>query len=299
MAMSPRLMRPIASGPSYHPEALAWKAAALANGGTVSPTTMQAVSDLCQAVDDNSLRDRFIRLNLFCGSNVQAAVVPLYRGPSPTGTQYGDAVDGNIGPFVTGTGYTQTTGFVTDSSSYLDTGMSISNMLAAGANYDEVHVSMWLKTVDTGSTAEMGGLDYWACAGDGGDGLYLSAGTSGYMQSAPNGGDYDFSAGSLGAGLHLAVRSSGSPFYTLNGIDQTITSNSGGGVAWSSAATVIGLLVLGYAYTDEACNIYRLPSGSGHQVGGYSYGLGMSTSGMRETWYDILLAFQQAIGRSA
>jgi hypothetical protein len=95
------------------------------------------------------------------------------------------------------------------------------------------------------------------------------------------------------------VRSSGSPFYTLNGIDQTITSNSGGGVAWSSAATVIGLLVLGYAYTDEACNIYRLPSGSGHQVGGYSYGLGMSTSGMRETWYDILLAFQQAIGRSA
>jgi len=89
MTMNSRLMRPRASGVAYHPEAKAWRTAALANGGTVSASTMQAVSDFCAAIDAAGIRSSFLRLNLVCGGNLAAARTPLYRGASATGTQYG------------------------------------------------------------------------------------------------------------------------------------------------------------------------------------------------------------------
>lgn len=96
MPMSPRLLRPIASG--VHPEAAAWRSAVVANGGSVSASTMKAVSTFCAAIDAAGIRDRFYRLNLFCGNSDASLIaprVPLYRGPSRTGTQYGNALDTN------------------------------------------------------------------------------------------------------------------------------------------------------------------------------------------------------------
>ena len=92
MGMSGRLLRPKTSG---HPEALAWRDAVVANGGTVSASTLAAVTTFCRSIDSAGLRDRFYRLNLFCGTGLEAALVPLYRGPSRTGTQYGFATDTN------------------------------------------------------------------------------------------------------------------------------------------------------------------------------------------------------------
>jgi hypothetical protein len=104
MVMSPRLMKPVASGPTYHPEALAWRTAALANGGTgITASTMQAVSDFCTAIDAAGIRSNFLRLSLMCGGNLAAARTPLYRASSPSGTQYGAAIDANVGPFVPAT----------------------------------------------------------------------------------------------------------------------------------------------------------------------------------------------------
>ena len=100
MPMSPRLLRPIASG--VHPEANAWRTAVVANGGSVSASTMKAVSAFCAAIDTAGIRDRFYRLNLLCGTGLNAALVPLYRGQSRTGTQYGNTTDTNTGPFVSG-----------------------------------------------------------------------------------------------------------------------------------------------------------------------------------------------------
>jgi len=98
MPMSPRLLRPIASG--VHPEAAAWRTAVVANGGSVSASTMRAVSRFCSDIDKAVIRDRFFRLNLFCGnsdSSLVAVRTPLYRGPSPAGTQYGATIDTNGG----------------------------------------------------------------------------------------------------------------------------------------------------------------------------------------------------------
>ena len=123
MPMSPRLLRPLASG--VHPEAAAWRSAVVANGGSVSASTLKAVSTFCTAIDAAGIRDRFYRLNLFCGTGLNAALVPLYRGPSRTGTQYGNTTDTNNGPFVAGD-YAETGasgGLIGNATSkYLDTG---------------------------------------------------------------------------------------------------------------------------------------------------------------------------------
>ena len=80
MAMNPRLLRPTASR-RLNPEAQDWINRVYANGGTVSQSTASAVSTMCDAIDAAGIRDRFYRLNLFCGDNLNAALVPLYRGP--------------------------------------------------------------------------------------------------------------------------------------------------------------------------------------------------------------------------
>ena len=101
MAMSPRLLRPRASG-ATHPEAALWAAAVVTNGGTVGSSTLAAVSKFCRDIDAAGIRDRFVRLSLFCGTGLSACLVPLYRGFSRTGTQYGNTTDTNNGPFVSG-----------------------------------------------------------------------------------------------------------------------------------------------------------------------------------------------------
>lgn len=66
------------------------------NGGTVSSTTASAVNTFCNSIDSAGIRDRFYRLNLFAGSNLEAAMVPLYRGTLLAGTQFGNITDTNV-----------------------------------------------------------------------------------------------------------------------------------------------------------------------------------------------------------
>ena len=87
---------------TYHPEAAAWQARAASNGGSVSTATMQAVSDFCTAIDAASgLRAAMVRLNLFCGDNLSAALVPLYLATSSGGATVGNGTDTN-NSFVSG-----------------------------------------------------------------------------------------------------------------------------------------------------------------------------------------------------
>jgi hypothetical protein len=74
-------------------EAQNWINRAYANGSTVSLQTATAVSTFCSAIEAASLRTKFYRLNLMCGDSLNAALVPLYRGQSLAGTQYGSEID--------------------------------------------------------------------------------------------------------------------------------------------------------------------------------------------------------------
>jgi hypothetical protein len=102
-----------------------WLDRVYANGGTVSAATAASVNQFCVDIDAAGIRSKMLRLNLFCGGNLNAALVPLYRGQSLTGTQYGNIYDDNKGPYVSGD-YTETgaTGGLkgNGTSKYLDTG---------------------------------------------------------------------------------------------------------------------------------------------------------------------------------
>jgi hypothetical protein len=89
-------LRLIASArPRVHHDALDWARRVAANGGAVSQATLRAVSRFCDAIDRAAIRDRFFRLNLFCGNSLSAALVPIFRSQSLGGTQYGNTTDTN------------------------------------------------------------------------------------------------------------------------------------------------------------------------------------------------------------
>ena len=159
MAMSPRLLRPIASG--VHPDANAWRTAVVANGGTTpSATTMNAVSKFCKDIDAAGIRSKFRRLNLFCGTSDASLVAvrtPLYRGESRTGTQYGSSLDTNVN-FVEGD-YTETGAsgglLGNGTSKYLNTGFNV-DQLPGAAN---CHIASYIRgTQDIASARTLVGV---------------------------------------------------------------------------------------------------------------------------------------------
>jgi hypothetical protein len=134
-----------------------WINRVYANGGTVSTATAGAVNTLCDSLESASLRDRFYRLNIFAGSNLNAALVPLYRGPSLGGTQYGGATDTNVGGLFVTANFSESGGLVGDGSTkYLKTGLA-SNQLAGGLTG---HAAIWRGTGTVASTRiALGGSD--------------------------------------------------------------------------------------------------------------------------------------------
>ena len=104
-----------------------WVNRVYANGGTVTSSTAAAVNTLCDSLDASGVRPLMYRMGIFAGTGLNAALVPLYRGPSLGGTQYGGTTDTNVGPFVSGD-YAETGasgGLVGNGTSkYLNTGLA-------------------------------------------------------------------------------------------------------------------------------------------------------------------------------
>ena len=132
-------------------EAKNWIDRVYDNGGTVSQATANAVSSFCDSIESAGIRDRFYRLNLFAGDNLNAALVPLYTGPTYGGTVYGNAVDTNFN-FVSAD-YVESYGLTGSSTTakYLDTGVP--------ANFNNTrHMSVHLANV-IGTYRKLIGLD--------------------------------------------------------------------------------------------------------------------------------------------
>ena len=150
MPMSPRLLRPRASG--VHPEAASWRTRVVANGGSVSSTTMQAVDRFCRSIDGAGQRDRFYRLSLLCGDNLTAARVPLYVSTAAGGAALGSAIDAN-NSFSSGD-YSVTGGIKCGTSRSLNTGLAPDS-----ADYATGHVSVWIRR--TGTFGRAGLVSSW------------------------------------------------------------------------------------------------------------------------------------------
>lgn len=146
--MSPRLLRP---RQSLHPEAADWAARVTAAGATYSGTTLTAVSKFCRSIDAAGIRSKFLRVNLFCGNSITAALIPLYRSSAYGGAVVGNATDTNNNFVSADFQETQSGGGLkgNGTTKYLNTGLTPNDI----PTQTSVHVSFSATDLETASTA--------------------------------------------------------------------------------------------------------------------------------------------------
>ena len=285
MSMSPRLMRP---RQTLHPEAASWVARVVANGGTVSGTTLSAVDNFCKAIAAAVIRDRFYRLNLFCGTGINACLVPLFRGSSLGGTQYGGATDTNVGGLFVSANYNETgaSGGLAGNGSnkYLNTGFP-TNTLSASDRHLAAYPITWPN----------GGYQYFL-------GSETAAGTSqqfalGHFDYADKGSfafgpnvaaSYLTSTTAISSGgMWIGVNTSGSGTIYRNGVANGTLSLT----AATPTASEIFAFAVNRASTPAGANYFN------GRIGGYSIGLSM-TAAQVVAYSTAMQSFQTALTRN-
>jgi hypothetical protein len=289
MPMSARLLRPRSTG--FHPEAQAWRNAVIANGGTVSGSTLTAVSNFCRSIDAAGIRSRFYRLNLFCGTGLSAALVPLYRGQSRTGTQFGDTTDTNNGPFVSGdyveTGSTGglngngTSKFLATGLNPFDAGMVETDFHASGYFRESINTSgVFIGCVN--SAAQRGVIFHPAFQTLG---MYVRFG--GLVNSGIENGTL-----SARTGLLLGVRRPGGAGFR-NGANINATSVTTGSLAWNASSASPALFV--FNRNDQQAS----PSNQYFNGRSQAYSIGLSmTDQQAADFHTAMQAFQTALTRN-
>jgi hypothetical protein len=277
MPMSPRTLRP---RQTLHPEAASWQARVVANGGSVG-TALPAVDRFCKAIASAGIRSKFYRLNLFCGTGLNACLVPLYRGQSQSGTQFGNTVDTNVGPFVSGD-YTATGGLTGGGSKYLDTGFA-TNILTAGdrhiAAYERVRPGATFNTF-LGSEAISGVAHSFSLG-------YNSPATIvqyGYGAFSPNLSAVTLSAVGLWMGVNTPANTG---LIYRNGVQDATSTQS----AATPEASNIFVFAINRASASAATSFYT------GTLGGYSIGLAF-TAAEAAAYYTAMQAFQAALSRN-
>lgn len=288
-----------AGSANLHRESIDWHNRVITNGGRVSVSTLKAVSNFCYRIDAAGLRDKFIRLNLFCGDNLTAARVPLYRGLSYTGTQYGNSIDTNNN-FISGNyierGNSGGLSAVGDGSQYLDTGLTDTG-LDSITNNQNIHLGIYINAMGISASAVIGAGDL-CCS-------YL------YMSISSSGGNHEFYVNSdCGSNNSVSPTSTSNiglfigsayPSNSINLYRNGTSLGSATSVAWSSAGNNLRMLVFGVSANDgEACSYEPLNDvgiGTLMRSSGYSIGKGLSSSDSTN-YYDAMQIFQSSLGRS-
>jgi hypothetical protein len=280
MPMNNRTLRPKASG--VHPEAAAWKSAVVANGGSVSASTLKAVAAFCAAIDAAGIRDRFYRVNLFCGTGLSAALVPLYRGQSRTGTQYGNTTDTNNGPFVSGD-YNETgssAGLAGAATKYLNTGVKANDL-----GQTDRHLSV------VADASALGLSSQYSIGGDnfGGAGNYywgiLAGSTAGNMMVRSQSSASNSSQFAITGKPHVILTGNGSATVYNNG-SSVVT-----GPVGAFTAPAQDIWVLGLNRAGSLADVYN------GRISSYSIGLAF-TAGQALSYYNAVAAFQTSMSRT-
>jgi hypothetical protein len=270
-----------------HPEAADWRTRVIANGGTVSASTFAAVEAFCRAVDTAGIRDRFYRLNLFCGDSLASALVPLYRGTSLSGGQLGSNADANAN-FVSGDyslsgGINNSTGASTKA---LSTGLSANALpqLQTG------HLSCAIMSYSSGNGFAMGIQQVSRFQST----LFVSNATSVSIGAANFSGDFGASIAAAGGRWMASRTSSTSGIAYRNGV-QTLSQATAQSTRLNGATT---LAVFGRTVSfDPATAGAVTGSAMTIRIGAYSIGDGMTAQ--QVSAFDTALAnFFTAIGRS-
>jgi hypothetical protein len=246
----------------------------------VSGSTLSAVSKFCSAIASAGIRDRFFRLNLFCGTGLNAALVPLYRGPSLGGTQYGNTTDTNNAFVGVGTDYAETgaSGGLTGNgtSKYLNTGLNTNSIGTEGhaAIYHKAslaNVGAAMLRISDG-VAHVFGLDY-------------STGVSNMRGFWGSGATVAF--GSTSGGLHTITRRSAT--------DLEYYRNGGSVGTQTSSVTPTAPAQPFYVFASNQNGTPGIYSAANLQA--YSLGLSMTASQV-SAYNTAMNAFQTALSRA-
>lgn len=257
------------AGSSVDADAAAWAAAVTANGGTYSASTLSAVSTFCASAKASGYWTKLNRINLFCGNQLAAALVPLKAGG-------GSATDTNVN-FVAGD-YTEATGLTGNGSTkYLNTGLVPSTTLTL----NDTHLMVYNRAASAvGGQVHIG-------ARDGTNFLELltpNSDTSGYARA------YDVNAiqsGPLSApyGSMVGSRTAAASFVLYQAA-----------VSKASSATSAGALVALAVYIFGTNNSGTAAFFTSHPLAAYSLGSGLSAGDV--TAYNThMQAFQTSLGR--
>jgi hypothetical protein len=263
-----------------------------ANGGSVIGSTLTAVSKFCASIAAAGIRDRFYRLNLFCGTadaSLIAVRTPLYRGQSLGGTQFGNTLDTNVNFAITDYAETGASGGLTGNgtSKYLDTGLTYDAMGVPSTN----HIGVFKGAGTWNSNIEIIG------ARDADDYYYIQG-------RAQVGGDHKVHAfsgpgNSGGSFINNATVSSATNFLVASrnsSASFVLYQNAASVASTSSAVTIAG--------SNRPFLVFMRDTGTGpsfagwtYRLLGYSFGLGMSAAQV-SAYNSAMQALQTALSRN-
>ena len=261
-----------------------WVNRVYANGGTVSTSTASAVNTFCDAIDAAGIRDRFARLNLFCGSSLNAALVPLYKSFTFGGASLGNATDTNVGPFVSGD-YSESVGLLKagNTNSYLDTGLATDDLPTAATG----HMAAWMGTHSPAAFLYVMGSDtaaaqrYWLVSWTTG-GSSVVRGQWGQNVSATSSG----LGATIPAGLYIGTRTSSTALDVYG---------DGASLA-TTASSVTPAAISNNFYVAAANNNGVAGSFATFPLAGYSIGESL-TAEQAAAYNTIYKALISALGR--
>lgn len=261
----------------FDPAALDWQARVYAASGSVSVATLLAVSRFVRGCRSAGVWDKLLRVNLFCGTNLSACLVPLKVGG-------GNSTDTNTN-FVSGD-YTEATGLTGNGSTKrLATGIVPSTMLTANST----HLAIYNRssTLGAGGQLSMGARTSTSAA------MYLNAPevtdnkaySAQYDTNTSQGRIVSTSALSTAYGFIVASRTAAN-LHTIYRNGASVGSNATTG----GSLPAVGIAVVAWNNNGTPADYGAAP------CGGYSIGAGL-TAQEALAYYTAMQAFQTAMGR--
>lgn len=282
-------LRAISYPTSLHPEARNWISIAETNNQPkITATLAGALNTFCNSIDSANLRNKFYRLNLFCGPTLETALLPLYKGPTFSGVQYGNFIERSIN--FASNNYSELGLLGNGTSAYLDPGVLTSTI---NTLYPSIHFSVYGNNIPSSPLNKAfiftgtgsGGSNYALCQG-----RFSTQWTNHIAGEWNNGGIYeDISSSKFGMKIISRTATNLVKLYS-NGlyVGQSTTSLTSPPEAIPSSQT-IRLFTIQIQGTPPSSFIDLRASG-------YSMGLGMD-DGEAEAYYNIMQAFQTTLGR--
>lgn len=267
------------SGRRYHPEIVSFKARVAALGGSVSASVLSAADALVRDIYKAGLRSKIRRLNLFLGSNLNAAMVPLFFNADGSAVPIGASADTNNN-FTSG-----------DFTSSGLTGNGINKFISTGyipgshtSLLDSAHYGVFSSTNNTAVDALLG-------ANDPGTNSIISL----WGRNASN---------NTYSSHHISGQST--PVSVLNDVSGLLLINRAAPAQYlyyRNGTALSPLVYPSHARTSQPLYIFcRNNNGtpanfSAKTLTGYTFGEGMSPEEIT-VYYQLLLKFHQRTGRT-